>query len=315
MRIIKNAYPDAYLVAVRRGTEPAVEEAQLVDEVVRNPVEAIRRNVEGAIIASPAPFHVDHAIEFLTNGVPVLIEKPLSSTLHDALRLDRRSEIGTARQRSLLGYVLRYEPAYDTVEKILNSQELGVPRSVRVDVNTFLPDWRPGQDYLQSVSAQQALGGGVLRELSHELDYINELFGPIRSVVGWRNSKSTIGIDTEEHVELLMIGAEDTPVSVVLDFATQAPARRQAEIEFDRAVLVWDLTKNRVATTSSEHTQTVADYPAERDDLFTAQFNHFLKCMAGEQRPRCTIDHGISVMALIDAIERSFQSGKWEPVA
>jgi len=56
----------------------------------------------------------------MTSGVPVLIEKPLSSTLHDALRLSRDPEIGTVRQRSLLGYVLRYQPAYDAVGKAIS---------------------------------------------------------------------------------------------------------------------------------------------------------------------------------------------------
>ena len=51
--------------------------------------------------------------------------------------------------------------------------------SVRSSVGQYLPEWRKNTDYRKGVSARQDLGGGVLLELSHEIDYIQWIFGEI----------------------------------------------------------------------------------------------------------------------------------------
>ena len=40
-----------------------------------------------------------------------------------------------------------------------------------------IESWRKNIDYRSSVSAKKSLGGGVLLELSHEIDLVNGLFG------------------------------------------------------------------------------------------------------------------------------------------
>ena len=45
-----------------------------------------------------------------------------------------------------------------------------------MNTSTNLPTWRKG-DYTKSVSAKKKYGGGVINELSHELDLMLYLFG------------------------------------------------------------------------------------------------------------------------------------------
>ena len=47
---------------------------------------------------------------------------------------------------------------------------LGNIYSIRCDVGQYLPNWRADKNYSKSVSAKKDLGGGVLLELSHELE-------------------------------------------------------------------------------------------------------------------------------------------------
>ena len=46
-----------------------------------------------------------------------------------------------------------------------------------INCSSFLPSWRKNIDYQSSVSAKKSLGGGVLLELSHEIDYLIWLIG------------------------------------------------------------------------------------------------------------------------------------------
>ena len=46
--------------------------------------------------------------------------------------------------------------------------------------SSFLPQWRKDISYENSVSAQKKLGGGVRLELSHDIDYLNLIFGNLK---------------------------------------------------------------------------------------------------------------------------------------
>ena len=53
-------------------------------------------------------------------------------------------------------------------------------------------------DYKETVSAKAELGGGVLLELSHEIDYLRWIFGEFNWVSAWHGKLSNLGIDVED---------------------------------------------------------------------------------------------------------------------
>ena len=107
-----------------------------------------------------------------------------------------------------------------------------------------MPDWRPKSDYRESVSAQKKLGGGVLLELSHEIDYIQWIFGTIRCVTAIVSRQSDLDIDVEDTASLLM--EIDGPVenksiiaSLNMDFVRHDTTRNCYAIG-DKGTLSWD---------------------------------------------------------------------------
>ena len=102
----------------------------------------------------------------------VLVEKPLFSASVESLPESPKSQVCVA-------YNLRFHPLLQRLCSEINGQSV---LSVQVYVGQYLPDWRPQQDYRNSYSVSRAQGGGVLRDLSHELDYINWLFGPWQAI-------------------------------------------------------------------------------------------------------------------------------------
>jgi predicted dehydrogenase len=156
---------------------------------------------EIAIISSPASAHLEQASYLLGLGADVLVEKPLSTTLKGVAEvfnqaLDSHSIIQ-------VGYNLRYTKGLAELSRIINSGVLGKIQTVDIAVDQYLPDWRPNIDYRSSVSAQVALGGGVLLELSHEIDYALFLFGDIEVDGAVLGKTSPLEIDVEDVVEVI----------------------------------------------------------------------------------------------------------------
>ena len=63
--------------------------------------------------------------------------------------------------------------------------------------HSYLPSWRK-KNYTKSVSAQKKLGGGILLELSHELDYMRWLFKKITILNVFNKKISNLKINTDD---------------------------------------------------------------------------------------------------------------------
>ena len=195
LRLVKEIRPDIQIILVRSGHGGIWQEQELADSVVYSLSDALALKVDAAIIASPVVFHVSQAKTFIEHVIPVLVEKPLSHKLDLADKLYK--EWLERKPLVLLGYTLRHNPAASFFGKKIQDGEIGIVLSITIKCESYLPEWRPDQDYRKSVSSRKELGGGVLLELSHELDYANWFFGPFKSVSSIvRNSKS-LNIDID----------------------------------------------------------------------------------------------------------------------
>ena len=88
LRLVKELRPELNIIAVRSGKgKKEEEEKKLLNAVVHSLEEAIDYGIEAAIIATPAIYHIQQAIDLMEKGVHVLIEKPLSHSLHNMTEL------------------------------------------------------------------------------------------------------------------------------------------------------------------------------------------------------------------------------------
>ena len=174
LRLIKEIRPNIEVTLIRSGVGPSSPEEDMVERVVFSIDEALKYGIDAAIISSPAPFHVEQSIRLLKAGVHLLIEKPLSDRLDNLDNLVRVAN--ESNTKVMVGYVLRYDPAAIEFKKMIESDEIGALMHINIECGSYLPDWRPGHDYKKTVSALSNLGGGVLNELSHELDYFHWFF-------------------------------------------------------------------------------------------------------------------------------------------
>jgi predicted dehydrogenase len=307
LRILNSRFRDIEIIVVRSGKGSRSLEEKLANDVVYSIEESIEMGVQAAIISSPATDHLEQAIKLTKAGVHVLIEKPLSTSLNGIQELVKI--INENKVIALVGYVLRYDPAANAFKNYIDSNILGDILSVNINCSSFLPDWRPGKDYKKSVSASKNLGGGVLLELSHELDYMSWFFGEIESTYGLLYNSKSLDIDVEESADLIIKSYLGYPISLHLDFNSRFSSRK-CLVNGSKGSLVWDALEKTVLCRQVGHKQKIDRFEFERDDLFIKQINHFLDCVKNNSTPLVSVNDAIKTLELIEASRKSNELSK-----
>lgn len=261
-----------------------------------------------AIIASPAPAHVAHAAAVLRAGVPVFMEKPLADSLASVAA--EADLLRAHRDRIEVGYNLRYMPSAVALKALLDEGRIGRIQGVASEVGQYLPDWRPGQDYRQGVSARRALGGGALLELSHELDYLLWLFGAFDTAYCVTSNSGALGIDVEDCVDAILSKQDGFSVRLHLDFLQRAPVR-SCRIIGERGTLLWNLMGNSVTLSGpGGQEETLFSDPAwDRNDMYLQELARFVRVARGELAPAVDLGQGLATLALVEALKASAHRG------
>lgn len=293
-------------VPVRPGRELAPELAGA--RVLSTFADASTFRPVATIIATDTCRHLSDASAALEAGCLVLVEKPLAPTIEGVREL---GEIAARQATSVyVACCLRHNATILRFRELLGS--VGRVHEVRIECQSYLPDWRASRDYRESYSARAA-DGGVLRDLIHEIDYALWLFGrPTRVIASLRNT-GALGIEAEESASV-MWEAGGAAVSLQLDYLTR-PARRILRATGEHGVLTADLVRQKV--TRANRAGQVEEWPTpqDRDAMMTSQARAFLAAaVGGGAAPSATLDEGAAAVAVCDAARLSSASGRAEPV-
>ena len=307
LRILKEMRPDIEVTLVRSGSGLDWPEVELAKRTVHSLDEALGEGIQAAIISSPATVHLSQAGELAKAGIHLLIEKPLSHSLEGVDEF--LNEASTKGITGLIGYVLRYDPAARKFAQMLQVGLLGNLLHARVECGSYLPDWRPDQDYRTSVSARPELGGGVLLELCHELDYIRWFFGEMISVYAHLHNSGTLEIDVQESGELILTNGYGLPISVHLDFHRRHPSRC-CSVQGIEGELTWEAIQKQVIWHPAGGEPQVETFDFDRDHIYREQLQHFLDCIENGTPTVVSLEDGAAAVRLVDAALQSHESGQ-----
>jgi predicted dehydrogenase len=298
LRLLHALDPSLELAAWRSGNGPDCPEQDLLAARFSSLSEALAWQPQAAIVASPAPFHGAQATELASNGVALLIEKPLGTgeePLAAWLPLQSAAMKGLP---VLVGYVLRHDPAFPVLQAWLAAGQIGTPVSAHGRCGSWLPDWRPGSDYRQGVSARRDLGGGVLLELSHDLDLLRTLLGSLTVTTADLSCSGLLEIDVEDRALLAMQSAAGVPVSLQLDFCTRPPARKLV-VRGSEGEIRWDLIRGCLSWMDRQGVLLEEHFSHRAEERYQLQLQHFLACCRGEAEPLVSVEDGLAVLELV----------------
>ncbi len=282
-----------------------------VRQVFVKGIDALQWRPDVVIVANPAPFHIKTAMGFAVIGSHLFIEKPLSVDLEGVDRLIKEGE--KRRLVMMVGYVLRFFEPLKLIKGIAEQGRIGRILSVSARVGRYLPDWRPGTDYRKNVSARKEMGGGVIFELSHELDYLRWLCGEVKEVHAVTSRVSNFSINVEDLAEITLVFKNKSVGHVHLDMLDRA-MNRSCRVVGSNGTLVWDSSHGQYAGLFSPqenqwldvmHTQTW-DY----NQMFVDEIRHFLNCVKKRTRPLVDLHDGLCALQIILAAKKSAKTGR-----
>lgn len=299
-------------VADLHAFDPSAERLEDIEaDRVSTLEEGLARKPDAVFVCTPTAFHLKPALQAARAGCHLFIEKPLSHTLDGVEELER--EVSSRRLTVLVGCNMRFHPGVALAKSLLREGAVGRPLHARAVTSSYLPDWRPGEDYRRGYSADRCLGGGALLDCIHELDYMLDLLGDAVEVGAFVEKLSDLELKAEDTAELAWKTSAGTLVSVHVDFITRA-YRRTLSVAGTDGVLEWDFSRPEVRLFRGGAWETVSFHAPGPDDMYVAQARHFMACLAGSERPAQGLPEARRVLALALAAKRSSEEKRRVPL-
>jgi predicted dehydrogenase len=311
LRNLRATYPDAEIAVWRRPGSEGRKPPAGADQLCLSLGEVLAFAPEAAIIASPASVHLEASLALASVGVHLLVEKPLSVSATGINALIRCCQVQGVVL--MVGYNLRFMPSLMRMRELARAGAIGEVLSARAEVGQYLLDWRPGADYRNNVTARAALGGGVLLELSHDIDYLLWILGLPARVTAVGGKYSDLDWDVEDLAELVL--EYDSPrrlVSIHLDMLQRSPTRT-CRIVGSEGVLLWDCIADRLdlfQVPDRQWRQVNVTRLADRNLMYIDQLTAFIDCIQTGKRPSCDGGEGRQVLQLVDAARASILAGR-----
>lgn len=247
-------------------------------------------NPDYIIICSRTSDHFKHLkyIEKNLSKKIVLVEKPLFSKFHN---------FTIERNKVFVAYNLRQHPVLKFIKNFIRKKKLF---SVNIFCNSYLPTWRNNVNYKNSYSSHRRLGGGVLLDLSHEIDYLQWIFKKIKKIDLVKIKKlSTLKINVEDHV--LIVGKTKlSNFTVDLNYYSLR-ARREVVIDAHNFSLKGDLINSCVEIYYKNKEKKIISFKNEKNHTYIKQHELILN---KNYRSLSTFNDANKLMLLIDNFRR-----------
>jgi len=181
------------LVAVmRRNAEKAADYAKRhnVPKWYSDAKELINDNdVDAVYIATPPDSHANYAIEVMRAGKPVYVEKPMAKNYRECTDMIKVSK--ETGMPLWVAYYRRALPAFLKVKELIEHGSIGKPLLVNIKLYKTAAEKNQKQEEMHWHVFPEIGGAGHFFDLaSHQFDYLDFIFGPVKTVKGMAINKA-----------------------------------------------------------------------------------------------------------------------------
>lgn len=304
---LRKLYPSARITMVKRSTsfQPLEQLSDSDIAIVPSLKAGISVRPEFVVIASPATMHLNDLDELSHACDKFLLEKPIASSAVDGHRIQK---IESERNLNIrVGHHLRFSETPQKFHELISTNPNGEILSLSLSYGQHLRYWRPLVSAQDSVTARRDLGGGVLRELSHEIDAMSFLLGRPSCVNSAQISFN--GVETDGRVETgvdALLSSGERMIGLHLDMTSETPMRHW-DANFADFSLRADLLAGAVYThTQGKNLELIYQAgPKERDRAALALLSNAITGIPASPMGSCDVTQGVHVLNTIEAIEES----------
>lgn len=263
---------------------------------------------DAVLVCTPPSSHIPISLAAINYGANVFIEKPLSNTLKGVDELLRN-----ARRKNLIvfvGYNFRFHKGIQLVKEMVDSREIGKVLFARAEFGQYLPDWRPWQDYRQSYTAKKDLGGGIILDGSHEIDYMRWILGDAKEIFCFAGKISNLEVETEDVAEILLKFKTSVIGEIHLNFVRRGYSRT-CEIIGEKGTLKWSYQDRYVKIYSiDKKSWKTFKIKADPNDMYVQEIQHFINCMKTGEKPLIDGQEGKKTLEIALSAKKSAETRK-----
>jgi predicted dehydrogenase len=242
------------------------------------------RQYDVVFVTNPTSIHYETVERFAAHTKSFFIEKPV----FDSTEVDEKIFVTIKDIPSYVACPLHYNAVLQYVKRKVNPDDVICARAIS---SSYLPDWRPGQDYRKTYSAHKDLGGGVSIDLIHEWDYLTWLFGMPTECKQIINKVSNLEIDSDDLA--IYIGKNDkTTFELHLDYFGRQTQRTLDLFTADDTIHC-DLIAGTVSYLKKGET---IKLESERNAFQMAEIAHFFEIINNKTINDSTPEHAYQVL-------------------
>lgn len=297
----------AFDVQARRRSEV---ESQFDIPTVATLEDGWSRDANVALITTPTNLHIPLALQAANHKCHLFIEKPLGHSLEGADELI--SVVQKYQLTTMVACNMRFQHGPATIKRLLDKRAIGKIVTAHLDSGQYLPDWHPWEDYRTGYSANSSMGGGVILDGIHEIDYARWLFGEVTEVYCQGGKISSLEIDTEDTADILMKMARGFSVSIHMDYI-QRTYWRTCKIVGEEGTIYWDIKDGDVRLFSAAN-DSWSVFPAPEcydiNQMYIDEMKHFISCIDNKEQSVQSISEAKRTLEITLAIKDSMLSGE-----
>ena len=287
-----------------------------------------QESIDGIILATPNHMHVEQGLTCLEAGVTTLIEKPVSHTIDEGLKLveAEKHAMQNSGTRILVGHHRNHSPIMLQAQKAIQEGLLGDVVAISGSAMFYKPD-----DYFKAAPWRTELGGGpILINMIHEVHNFRMLCGEIVAVQAFSSNK-TRNFEVEDTVAMnfrFENGALGT--FVLSDTTASAKSWEQTSLENPSYAAHPEEDCYHVAGTKGSldiptmRLKSYGDEPDDRSwwkpfevgevklkrrDPLVGQLEHFCDVITGQAEPLVTVLDGLQNLKVTEAIVKAASTG------
>ena len=241
------------------------------------------------VISSETNKHFEQ-LKFLKENVKnklIFCEKPL---------FESKQDIEIKNNIVFVGYVLRFHPLLEKLKEMIKEEKILL---VNAKCGQYLPSWRLNIDYKESYSAKKEEGGGVLLDLSHELDYVQWLAGQINEIKSYQVKISDLEINSDDLTMLIGKTNKNIFVNISIDYISKNTHRKLFVETFEHTYEL-DFISAKLTKKNKTGLEEIYSFSnLERNYMFEKMHIDIFN----QQKNICTFKEALEVMDTISTIQ------------
>ena len=283
-----------------------------------------RDRPDALILATPNQLHVPQALQCISASLPVLLEKPIATTVAEGERLVRQVEAMGAKV--LIGHHRAHSPIMAKAKEVVDSGKLGKLVAVMGSATFFKPE----QYFLDGPWRRELGAGPILLNMIHEVHNLRMLCGDIVAVQAF-SSNATRGFAVEDTVAINLRFSNGMLGAFLLSDTAACPRSWEQTSQENKAYATYSDEDCYVITgtngTLSVPTMRLKTYPRPedsswwkefevgvvgmvRDDPLQRQLEHFGAVVRGEAEPLVSARDGLLNLRITEAIAMAACTGR-----